>query len=310
VGVDLSVEVGTLRLKNPVLVASGTYGWGQEYRDVLDPNLLGGLITKAVTQHPREGNSPPRIVETSCGLLNSIGLANVGVEVFIREKLPFLQSLKTAVIVNVAGSTPDEYAEVARRLEGHPGIDALEINISCPNVKEGGLAFGSDPRAALRVLSTVRRTTKRFLIAKLSPNVTDIVAIARSAVDAGVEAISLINTLVGMAIDVSSHRPRLSTIVGGLSGPAIKPVALAMVWKVAQKVELPIIGVGGIMTAQDAMEFLLAGACAVQVGTANFVDPQIPLGIIRGLEEACVQQGMERIGELVGKIIIESGTNM
>jgi len=310
VAVDLSIELGALRLKNPVLVASGTYGWGQQYRDLLDPNLLGGLITKAVTQHPREGNSPPRIVETSCGLLNSIGLANVGVKAFIREKLPFLQSLKTTVIVNVAGSTPEEYAEVARQLEGYPGIDALEINISCPNVREGGLAFGSDPKAALRVLSTVRRTTKRFLIAKLSPNVTDIVAIAESAVDAGVEAISLINTLVGMAIDVPRQRPRLSTVLGGLSGPAIKPVALAMVWKVAQKIDLPIIGVGGIMTAQDAMEFLLAGACAVQVGTANFVDPQTPLRIIRGLEEACVQQGLKRIRQLVGKMVIESGTDI
>ncbi|KPL16583.1 MAG: dihydroorotate dehydrogenase [candidate division Zixibacteria bacterium SM23_81] len=310
VAVDLSIELGALRLKNPVLVASGTYGWGQQYRDLLDPNLLGGLITKAVTQHPREGNSPPRIVETSCGLLNSIGLANVGVKAFIREKLPFLQSLKTTVIVNVAGSTPEEYAEVARQLEGYPGIDALEINISCPNVREGGLAFGSDPKAALRVLSTVRRTTKRFLIAKLSPNVTDIVAIAESAVDAGVEAISLINTLVGMAIDVPRQRPRLSTVLGGLSGPAIKPVALAMVWKVAQKIDLPIIGVGGIMTAQDAMEFFLAGASAVEVGTANFVDPQTPLKIIRGLEEACVQQGLKRIRQLVGKMVIETDTNI
>lgn len=302
-GVDLSVEMGSLRLKNPVLVASGTYGWGQEYGELLDPGLLGGLITKAVTLHPREGNPPPRLVETSCGLLNSIGLANVGVDVFIREKLPFLQSLKTVIIVNVAGSSPEEYVEVVERLEGRPGIDALEINISCPNVKEAGMIFGSDPRSAFQLLSVVRKTTKRFLIAKLTPNVTDIGAIAQSAVDAGTEAVSLINTLVGMAIDVKTHRPKLSTLVGGLSGPAIKPVALAMVWKVAQKITLPVIGVGGIMTAQDAVEFILAGACAVQVGTANFVDSQAPLRIIRGLEKTCAQKGMKGVGELVGKIV-------
>jgi dihydroorotate dehydrogenase (NAD+) catalytic subunit len=269
--VDLSVQLASLRLKNPVLVASGTYGWGQEYRNFLDPNLLGGLITKAVTLHPREGNPPPRVAETRCGMLNAIGLANVGVDVFVREKLPFLQSLKTAVIVNVAGSTTDEYVQVVKKLEGQPGIEALEINISCPNV-----------------------------------NVTDIAAIAQSAADAGVEAVSLVNTLLGMAIDVQTHRPLLSTVVGGLSGPAIKPVALAMVWKVAQKVSLPVIGVGGIMTAEDAVEFILAGACAVQVGTANFVDPHAPLNIIQGLEKACAQRGLREIRELVGKMVLEN----
>jgi dihydroorotate dehydrogenase (NAD+) catalytic subunit len=304
-GVDLSVELGSLLLKNPVLLASGTCGWGQEYQELADPNLLGGLVTKAVTLHPREGNPPPRLAETSCGLLNSIGLANLGVEEFVREKLPFLKSLETAVIVNVAGSTPEEYVEVVSRLEQQPGIDALEINISCPNVKEGGMILGSHPQSAFQLLSAVRKATERFLIAKLSPNVTDIVAIARSAVDAGMDALSLINTLVGMAIDVHSHRPRLSTVVGGLSGPAIKPVALAMVWKVAQKVSVPVIGVGGIVTTEDALEFLLAGASAVQVGTANFVDPQAPLGIIRGLKEACAQKGIGAISQLVGKIVVE-----
>ncbi|MCK4271938.1 dihydroorotate dehydrogenase [bacterium] len=303
---DLSVQLASLRLKNPVLVASGTYGWGQEYRDLLDPNLLGGLITKAVTLHPREGNPPPRVAETRCGMLNAIGLANVGVDVFVREKLPFLQSLKTAVIVNVAGSTTEEYVQVVKKLEGQPGIEALEINISCPNVKEGGMALGSDPREAFRLLSAVRKATKRLLIAKLSPNVTDIAAIAQSAADAGVEAVSLVNTLLGMAIDVQTHRPLLSTVVGGLSGPAIKPVALAMVWKVAQKVSLPVIGVGGIMTAEDAVEFILAGACAVQVGTANFVDPHAPLNIIQGLEKACAQRGLREIRELVGKMVLEN----
>jgi dihydroorotate dehydrogenase (NAD+) catalytic subunit len=304
-GVDLSVELGSLLLKNPVLLASGTCGWGQEYQELADPNLLGGLVTKAVTLHPREGNPPPRLAETSCGLLNSIGLANLGVEEFVREKLPFLKSLETAVIVNVAGSTPEEYVEVVSRLEQQPGIDALEINISCPNVKEGGMILGSHPQSAFQLLSAVRKATERFLIAKLSPNVKDIVAIARSAVDAGMDALSLINTLVGMAIDVHSHRPRLSTVVGGLSGPAIKPVALAMVWKVAQKVSVPVIGVGGIVTTEDALEFLLAGASAVQVGTANFVDPQAPLGIIRGLKEACAQKGIGAISQLVGKIVVE-----
>ena len=308
-GVDLSIKLGNLHLRNPVLVASGTYGWGQEYGDLLDASQLGGLVTKAVTLRPREGNPPPRLVETSCGLLNSIGLANVGVEAFIREKLPHLRSLKTAVIVNVAGSTPEEYVEVVSMLEGQPGVDALEINISCPNVKEGGLILGSDPRLAFQLLSAIRKATKGFLIAKLSPNVTDIVAIAKSAVDAGVEAISLINTLVGMAIDVHSHRPRLSTVVGGLSGPAIKPVALAMVWKVAWKVSLPVIGVGGIMTAEDAIEFLLAGASAVQVGTANFVDPQSPVEIIRGLKDACARKGVGAIRELVGQMAMENTSN-
>jgi dihydroorotate dehydrogenase (NAD+) catalytic subunit len=305
VPVDLTVQLGSLRLKNPVLAASGTYGWGQEYSRLLDPSLLGGLITKAVTLHPRGGNPPPRIAETSCGMLNSIGLANVGVEVFVREKLPLLQSLETAVIVNVAGSSPEEYVEVVSKLEGQAGIDALEINISCPNVKEGGLAFGSAPQTAYHVLSMVRKATGRFLIAKLSPNVTDIAAIAESVAHAGVEAVSLINTMVGMAVDVGSRRPRLSTIVGGLSGPAIKPVALAMVWKVAQKVSLPVVGVGGIMSAEDAVEFFLVGASAVQVGTANFVDPQIPLRVIQGLQKACAQQGIERVGELVGKMVTE-----
>ncbi len=303
VAVDLSIGLGALHLKNPVLVASGTYGWGQEYQHLLDPNQLGGLVTKAVTLHPREGNPPPRIAETSCGMLNSIGLANPGVDVFIRDKLPFLQSLDTAVIVNVAGGSPEEYVKVVSRLEGQAGIAALEINISCPNVKEGGLAFGADPQTAYQILSRVRKATGRYLIAKLSPNVKDIAAIAQSAVDAGMEAISVINTLVGMAIDVTTGRPRLATVLGGLSGPAIKPVALAMVWKVAQKISLPIVGVGGILSAEDALEFLLAGASAIQVGTANFVDPQIPLRIVQGLQQICTQRGVDRVGRLVGGMV-------
>jgi dihydroorotate dehydrogenase (NAD+) catalytic subunit len=300
--VDLSVDLGGLRLKNPVLVASGTWGWGQEYAQLVDPNRLGGLITKAVTLRPREGNSPPRTAETPCGLLNSIGLANVGVDRFIAEKLPALERLKTAVIVNVAGSTPEEYLEVVQRLEGCAGIDALEINISCPNVQRGGMAFGTDPEAAHDLLAAIRGATKRFLIAKLSPNVTDIAAIAGSAADAGVDALSLINTLLGMAIDVDTWQPRLSTVIGGLSGPAIRPVALALVWKTAQSVSLPIIAVGGIMSAGDAVEFLLAGARAIQVGTANFVDPQAPLEIMAGLQTYCSRRGIGSVGQLVGKL--------
>jgi dihydroorotate dehydrogenase (NAD+) catalytic subunit len=300
--VDLSVRLGALKLKNPVLVASGTWGWGQEYAALVDPERLGGLVTKAVTLHSREGNPPPRTAETPCGLLNSIGLANVGVERFIVEKLPALAGLRTAVIVNVAGDTTEEYVEVVRRLEGLPGIAALEINISCPNVSRGGLVFGRDPVAAGDLLSAIRQATQRFLIAKLSPNVTDIVAIARSAAEAGVDALSLINTVVGMAVDVDRWRPRLSTVIGGLSGPAIRPVALAMVWKTAQAFSLPIIGMGGIMSAADAVEFLLAGAWAVQVGTANFVDPHAPLDIIAGLETYCSHRGIVSVGQLVGRL--------
>jgi len=299
--VDLSVDVGGLRLKNPVLVASGTWGWGQEYARLVDPGLLGGLVTKAVTLHPREGNPPPRTAETPSGLLNSIGLANIGVGRFIEEKLPDLARLDTAVIVNVAGSDAEEYIEVVRRLEGRAGIDALEINISCPNVRRGGMAFGTDPQVVHDLLSAIRSVTGRFLMAKLSPNVTDIAAIAISAAEAGVDALSLINTLVGMAIDVNSWRPALSTVTGGLSGPAIRPVALAAVWKTAQSVSLPIIGMGGIRSAFDAVQFLLAGARAIQVGTANFIDPQTPLKIIAGLKEYCARRGLGSVNDLVGR---------
>jgi len=299
--VDLSVDLGGLKLNNPVLVASGTWGWGQEYARLVDPERLGGLVTKAVTLQPREGNPPPRTAETPCGLLNSIGLANIGVDRFIEEKLPDLSKLDTAVIVNVAGSDREEYLEVVRRLEGRAGIDALEINISCPNVRRGGMAFGTDPQVAGELLAAIRNVTGRFLIAKLSPNVTDIAAIACSAADAGVNALSLINTLVGMAIDTDSWRPALSTVTGGLSGPAVRPVALAAVWKTAQSVSLPIIGMGGIRTAADAIQFLLAGAGAIQVGTANFVNPQTPLEIISGLEEYCSRRELSSVKELVGR---------
>lgn len=302
--VNLSVEIGGIWLKNPVLVAAGTFGYGEEYRELVDLNRLGGLVTKVVTLHPRDGNPPPRLVETPAGLLNSIGMANVGVGRFIEEKLPFLASLDTTVIVNVAGDTVDEYVEVVSRLDGQEGIAGLEVNISCPNVERGGLVFGSDPWLAFEVVSRVRRATRLPFMVKLSPSVTDITRIARRVEEAGADAISLVNTLVGMAVDVETRRPRLARVVGGLSGPAIKPVALALVWKAAQAVKIPVVGIGGITTSQDALEFLIAGARAVQVGTANFVDPETGLHIVEGIERYCWEKGIERVEDLVGSLII------
>ena len=294
--------MGGIRLKNPVLVASGTFGYGEEYKDLLDLNALGGIVTKAITLEPRTGNPPPRIVETTSGMLNAIGLSNVGVDGFISEKLPFLQKLNTAVIVNVAGGTFEEYVEVARRLDDLPGVDGIELNISCPNVHEGGMAFGSQPKSAYRVISEVRQVTDLPLIAKLTPNVTDVAVIARAVEEAGADVLSLINTLVGMAIDLTTRRPKLSNITGGLSGPAIKPVALAMVWKAAQTVAVPVMGIGGIFHPEDALEFFIAGARAVQVGTANFADPACTIRIIEGIRAYGRERGIERIGDLVGTL--------
>jgi len=299
---DLSVKIGKVRFSNPVLVASGTFGYGEEYGAFFDLNKLGGIITKSITLNPREGNPPPRTCETSSGMLNAIGLANVGVERFIQEKLPFLKNLKTKLVVNVAGSSIDEYVEVVKRLEGRKGIDLLEINISCPNVKQGGMAFGSDPKCAQDCIKAVRDNTTYPIIAKLSPNVSDIVEIALAVEEAGADAISLINTLVGMAIDLENRKPRLSNITGGLSGPAIKPVALAMVWKTAPKVKVPVIGLGGIMNTRDALEFILAGASMIQVGTGNFVDPECSIKIVEGLKEYYQEKKLKRIGDLVGKL--------
>lgn len=298
----LSVKVAEVRFSNPVLVASGTFGYGEEYKSLIDLNKLGGIITKSITLEPREGHPPPRTFETPCGMLNAIGLANVGVEKFIKEKLPFLRSLKTRIIVNVAGSTVSEYVEVVKRLNRCTGFDMLEINISCPNVKEGGIAFGSKAKSARDCIKAVRENTSYPIIAKLSPNVTDIVEIANAVEEVGADAISLINTLVGMAIDTEKMRPVLANITGGLSGPAIKPVALAMVWKVAKAVKVPVIGIGGIMNTEDALEFILAGASMIQVGTANFVDPQTSLKIINGLSEYCMKKKIKKITDLVGKL--------
>ncbi len=299
---DLSVRIGKVKFSNPVLVASGTFGYGEEYGSIFDLNRLGGIITKSITLNPREGHPPPRTCETPSGMLNAIGLANVGVERFIKEKLPFLRTLKTKVVVNVAGSSVEEYVKVVKRLEGKKGIDLLEINISCPNVKEGGIVFGSNPESAYRCIKAVKENTSFPIIAKLSPNVSDIVKIALAVKEAGADAVSLINTLVGMAIDLETKKPRLTNITGGLSGPAIKPVALAMVWKVAQRVKIPIIGIGGIMNYRDALEFILAGACMIQIGTGNFVDPECSVKIVEGLKEYCQEKKLKRIGDLVGRL--------
>jgi dihydroorotate dehydrogenase (NAD+) catalytic subunit len=299
---DLSIRIGSLRLKNPVLAASGTFGYGEEFSDYIDLKGLGGLITKSISLHPRAGNPPPRIAETPAGMLNAIGLANVGVERFIEEKLPFLRSSGIPVIVNIACPSVDEYAEVTERLKGCAGLAGIEVNISCPNVEREGMAFGVDPETAHEVIRAVRRRTALPLIAKLTPNVTDIVSIARSVIDAGADAISLINTLVGMAVDVRTRRPKLANVTGGLSGPAVRPVALAMVWKVAQCVSVPVIGIGGIMSADDALEFFIAGATAVQIGTAHFVDPEAALRVIEGLRTFLEGEGVESIRDLIGSL--------
>jgi dihydroorotate dehydrogenase (NAD+) catalytic subunit len=299
---DLSVTIANVKFANPVLVASGTFGFGEEYGKLIDLSRLGGVITKSVTLEPREGNLPPRTCETASGMLNAIGLTNPGVDVFIKEKLPFLRKIKTKVVVNVAGRTIDDYVAVAKKLNGCRGIDMLEINISCPNVKEGGLAFGAKQKSARACIRQVKENTSLPIIAKLSPNVTDIVEIASAVEEAGADAISLINTLVGMAIDVEKRKPILGNITGGLSGPAIKPVALAMVWKVARTVKVPIIGIGGIMNTKDALEFILAGASMLQVGCGNFVDPQTSVKIVDGLGAYLKEKNLVRVTDLVGKL--------
>jgi len=302
--INLSVKIAGIKLKNPVMVASGTFGYGEEYAKYIDLNKLGAIVVKGLSLTPREGNPPPRIVETSAGMLNSIGLQNIGIDSFINEKLPFLEKFDTKVIVNFFGDSIDEYCEVAKRVDSVSGIHGLEMNISCPNKKEGWLEFGTNPDLAFRVVSAVRKNTKLPLIVKLSPNVTDITIIAKAVSDAGADAVSLINTLSGMAIDINTRRPKLANIIGGLSGPAIKPVALKMVWQVAKTIKLPIVGIGGIMTHEDAIEFMIAGASAVQIGTANFIDPSVTEKIIDGLKLYCEQNSIRNINEIVGSIAI------
>ena len=278
------VDIAGIKMRNPVMVASGTFGCGEEYSNFIDLNKLGAVVTKSVTLNPREGNPPPRLCETPAGMLNSIGLQNEGLKVFLEKQLPFISRFDVPIIVNVAGETIEEYVEVSRALSNQPKVKGLELNISCPNVKKGGMSFGIDPKATKDLIESVRLATKLPLIAKLSPNVTDITEIAKAAVSAGADALSLINTVMGMAIDIKTKKPKLATFTGGLSGPAIRPIAIRMVWQVAQVVDVPIIGIGGIMTAEDAYEFILAGAKAVQVGTANFVDVEASIKIIEGLK--------------------------
>jgi dihydroorotate dehydrogenase (NAD+) catalytic subunit len=301
---NLHVNIGGITLKNPVMTASGTFGYAREFESLVDLNRLGAIIVKGLSLKPSKGNLPPRIVETSCGMLNAIGLENMGVDTFINEKLPWLQSFSTPVIVNIYGTTVDEYAELAMRINDVDHIAGVEVNISCPNVKAGGVAFGVDKHAAEQVVKAVREKTVKPLIVKLSPNVTDIVEIAKSAEGAGADSISLINTITGMLIDIHTRKPKLANITGGLSGPAIKPVALRMVWQVARSVKIPVIGIGGIMNAEDALEFLIAGAVAIQVGTANFINPRASMDILDGIEEFLETHHIDNIEELIGTLMI------
>lgn len=303
--VDLQVSIGNLQLKNPVLTASGTFGYGREFDSLVTLNRLGGIIVKGISLEPRPGNPPPRIIETSCGMLNAIGLENVGVDRFIKEKLPFFQNIESPVIVNILGDSIEEYSQLAERLNTVQGVAALEVNISCPNVKKGGVAFGTVPEMAAAVTKAVRKAVTLPVIVKLSPNVTDVTVIARAVEDAGADAVSLINTLLGMAIDVRTRRPSLANVVGGLSGPAIKPVALRMVWQVAQVVSIPVIGIGGIGTTEDALEFLIAGATAVQVGTANFYQPTATGEIISGLGRYVRETGLESIRDVKNSLELD-----
>ena len=299
---DLRTIVGGVPLKNPVMTASGTFGYGREYSPFVDLNRLGGIVVKGLSLSPAKGNPPPRIAETPCGMLNAIGLENVGIDVFVEKKLPYLRTLATPTWVNIYGKTIEEYAELASRIEDIEGISGIELNISCPNVKTGGIAFGVDRQMAYEVVQAVRKKTSRPLMVKLSPNVTDITQIARSAIDAGADAISLINTITGMAIDIHSRRPKIANITGGLSGPAIRPVALRMVWQVAQMSEVPVVGIGGIATAEDALEFIIAGAAAVQIGTANFIDAAVSMHIVDGIERYLKHHGISRLSELIGSL--------
>ncbi|MCH5245100.1 MAG: dihydroorotate dehydrogenase [Muribaculaceae bacterium] len=300
--VNLGVKIGNLELKNPVLTASGTFGYGEEFSSFVDLNSLGGFIVKGTTLEPREGNDYPRMVETASGMLNAVGLQNKGVDYFVENIYDRLVKYDSEIIVNVSGKSIDDYVEVARRLSALERIRAIEVNISCPNVKQGGMAFGTTTDGAAAVTRAIRRAWDKTLIVKLSPNVTSIADIARSVEAEGADAVSLINTLMGMAIDVERQRPYLSTITGGLSGPAVKPVAVRMVWQVAKAVNIPVIGLGGIMTGADAIEFMLAGARAIQVGTANFVDPTTTIKIIRFMEDYCQRHNISDINEIVGLI--------
>jgi dihydroorotate dehydrogenase (NAD+) catalytic subunit len=298
----LQVSLGPLKLKNPVMAASGTFGYGEEYAPLIPLKKLGAIVTKGLSLEPRKGNPPPRLAETPAGMLNAIGLENVGLKAFLREKLPKLRKLRCPILVNIFGNTLEEYGEIARRLGDVEGIAGLEVNISCPNLKAGGSIFAADPRSVLQVTSKVRQATSAFLLVKLSPNVADIGKIAQAAEEGGANAVSLINTLVGLAIDIRTRTPILGNITGGLSGPAIKPVGLAMVWKVAQSVKVPVVGIGGIVAAEDALEYLIAGATAVEVGCAHFIDPRAPLKILEGMHKYLQDHRLPDISSLIGSL--------
>ena len=299
---NLAVEVAGLRFKNPLIAASGTFGYGVEYEGLLDLSRLGGLVSKGLYLDPRDGCPTPRIVETPSGLLNAIGLQGVGVRAFVKDVLPRLARYDTVVLVNVCGDTVEEYAEVARILEGAPGVRGLEINISCPNVKKGGMAFGGDPVMTHEVVAAVRKATRLPVVPKLSPNVGDITVFARAAEEAGADALSCINTLLGLVVDVEARRPRLAFGTGGLSGPAIRPVAVRMAWQAARAVRVPVIGIGGITSARDALEFLIAGCRAVQIGTANFVDPGLYDRMLEDLAEYLERHGLADVNQIVGTL--------
>jgi dihydroorotate dehydrogenase (NAD+) catalytic subunit len=299
---DLSVAIGSVRLKNPVLTASGTFGYGLEFLPFLDLAQLGGLVTKGLSPRPRKGNPPERIVETPAGMLNAIGLQNVGIDVFLAEKLPALRGHDTVVVANVFGETEAEYVEVCEKLDEAAGVAAIELNVSCPNTEAGGMVFGNDAASLARITRACRRATRLPLWVKLSPNVTDIREIAKAAEAEGADAVSLVNTFVGMAIDVEKRRPVLANVSGGLSGPAIRPLAVWMTWQVRRAVTIPIVGMGGIMTARDAMEFILAGATAVQVGTANFVNPRAAVDVAEGLTAWLKEHNVASVRELVGAL--------
>ncbi|WP_059026158.1 dihydroorotate dehydrogenase [Gabonibacter massiliensis] len=299
---DLSININGLQLKNPVLTASGTFGYGIEFQDFIDLSALGGFIVKGTTLKHREGNPYPRMAETPSGMLNAVGLQNKGVDYFIEHIYPEIQAIKSNILVNVSGSTVADYVMTAEKINELENIPAIELNISCPNVKEGGMAFGTSCASAREVIKEVRKAYKKHLMVKLSPNVTNIQEIALTAEEAGADSVSLINTLMGMAIDTKSRKPVLSTITGGLSGPCVKPVALRMVWQVAKVVKIPVVGLGGITSANDAIEFLLAGASAIQIGTANFIDPAITLKVIRGINEYLDQNGFKSVKDIIGLI--------
>ena len=300
--VQLNTKIGSLELKNPVMTASGTFGYGTEYADFMDINRLGAIIVKGTTLNPRQGNPYPRMAETPSGMLNAVGLQNKGVDYFVDHIYPEVQKIDTAVIVNVSGSCIDDYVQTASIINTLDGIPAIELNISCPNVKQGGMAFGVNPESAAQVVSAVRKAYDKTLIVKLSPNVTDITEIARAVEGAGADSVSLINTMLGMAIDAEKRKPILSTITGGMSGPAVKPVALRMVWQTAKAVKIPVIGLGGICSATDAIEFLLAGASAIQIGTANFIDPSISEKVIDGIADYLQRHNFNSVQDIIGAL--------